>query len=185
MQLAAKWRTLDASVRVPALAVAVDEDAATFDRVLAALPAETDAELRSDAFSALMAVRDPARLRTVLALALDPELDRTQARVLMFAGRDAAQYRVVNGYVREHITELLARFPDNGIGGTMFLVPVLLRSCDASRRDDDAAFVRQHFGAMPGGEKQIARSLESLDQCIAGRALLGPKLEAWLAKTER
>jgi hypothetical protein len=57
-----------------------------------------------------------------------------------------------------------------------------LRACDAAKRDDAAAFVKQQFGKLTGAPRVIARGLEGFDQCVAARAMLGPKLEAWLAK---
>jgi hypothetical protein len=181
--LARNWRTLDAAVRVPVLAIAADADAATFDRLLAAAPGETDADLRNDVLRALPQVTDENRLRSVIALALDPKLELRQARSLLGGPRDPAQARVVDAYFRDRLPELLARFPDRGNGGNAELASIFLRSCDARRRDDDATFVKAHFGAMVGAPRILARNLETLDQCIAARALLGPRLEAWLAKT--
>ena len=181
VKLARGWRTLDPAVRSPVLAAAVASDPATFDRLFTAWQGETDAELRDVLLRALAQVSDETRLRKMLALAFDPKLELRQARTLLNAGRDVAQRRVVDAYYREHVSELLARFPDNGIGGASGLALVFLRNCDAARRDDDAAFVRAKFGAMVGAERTIARGLESLDQCIAARARLAPRLEAWLA----
>jgi hypothetical protein len=119
----------------------------------------------------------------VIALALDPKLELRQARSLLGGPRDPAQARVVDAYFRDRLPELLARFPDRGNGGNAELASIFLRSCDARRRDDDATFVKAHFGAMVGAPRILARYLETLDQCIAARALLGPRLEAWLTKT--
>jgi hypothetical protein len=185
VKLARNWRTIDPAVRVPVLAAAADADPATFDRLLAAWQGETDAELRDALVRGLAQVTDATRLRKVLALVFDPKLELRQARTLVGAGRDAAQYRVVDAYFREHLSELLSRFPDNGGGGATGLASVFLRNCDAARRDDDAAFVRARFGSMIGAERTIAHGLENLDQCIAARARLAPRLEAWLARQAR
>src|SRR5262249_58743488 len=129
-------------VRARAVWVGVAADPATFDRLFAGLPGETDAELRDALVRALAQVSDEARLREVLALAFDPKLELRQARTLLGSGRDVAQHRVVDAYFREHLSELLARFPDNGGGGASGLALVFLRNCDAARRDDDAGFLR-------------------------------------------
>jgi hypothetical protein len=60
---------------------------------------------------------------------------------------------------------------------------VFLRGCDAAKREEAAAFVKQQFGKLTGAQRVIARGLEGYDQCIAARGLLGPKIEAWLAKS--
>jgi alanyl aminopeptidase len=183
--LARTWRTLGPANRGPVLAVAAEADAATFDQLLAAAPVEANPELRGDLLRALTQVTDEARLRAVLALTFDKRLEPRDARGLVSAGRGLAQARVVDSYFREHLPELLARFPDNGTGGAAALAGTFLRGCDAGRRDDAVAFVRQHFGTLTGSERLIAQGLERFDQCVAARTLLGPKLEVWLAKSGR
>jgi alanyl aminopeptidase len=183
--LAKNWRKLPSSNRGSILAIAADADAATFDRLLAAAPTETDPELRNDVLRALTQVTDEARLRSALALTFDQRIEPRDARGLVLAGRGLAQFRIVDAYFRDHLSELLARFPDNGNGGATMLAFAFLRGCDASKRDDAAAFVRQHFGKLTGAERVIARGLEGYDQCVAARNLLGPKLVAWLAKVPR
>ncbi|HEU4734902.1 MAG TPA: M1 family aminopeptidase [Kofleriaceae bacterium] len=183
VELARSWRTMVSAIRFEALGVAADADAATFKRLLAAAPVEPNPELRIDVLRALSQVTDPARLRAVLALTFDPRIEPREARLLVGAGRTPAQFRLVDAYFREHLEELLARFPDNGNGAITSLALTFLRGCDASRRDDASEFVRQHFGKLTGAERVIARGLEGLDQCIAAQSLLAPRLEAWLARS--
>jgi alanyl aminopeptidase len=180
--LAKNWRTLGAANRGQILAVAAEADAATFDRLLAAAPVEASPELRSDLLRAVAQVSDETRLRSALALALDPRLERNEARALVFAGRERPQIRLVDAYWREHFTQLMARFPDNGAGGVAGLSGAFLRACDPAGREEAAAFVRERFGKLTGAERIIARGLENLDQCIAAQKLLGPRLSAWLIR---
>jgi alanyl aminopeptidase len=183
--LAKNVRSLPPANRGQLLAVAADADAATFDRLLTAVTAETEPELRDDLLRALTQVTEEARLRSVLALAFDKRIEPREARLLVSAGRGPAQFRVVDAYFREHLPALLARFPEDGAGGPVAFAATFLRGCDAGRRDDAAAFVREHFGKLTGSERVIAQGLERLDQCIAANGLLGPKLLAWLAKVPR
>jgi cytosol alanyl aminopeptidase len=183
--LAKDWRTLPSSSRGQILAIAADSDAATFERLLAAAPTEPSPELRNDLLRALTQVTDEARLRKVLTLTFDPRIEPRDARGLVLAGRSVAQFRVVEAYFRDHLSELLARFPDNGSGSAVGLASIFLRSCDAGQRDAAAAFVRERFGKLTGADRAIARGLEGFDQCVAARSLLGPKLVAWLAKVAR
>jgi len=180
--LARTWRTLGSANRSQLLAVAADADPATFDQLLAAVPVEANPELRADLLRALTQVTDEARLRSVLALTFDKRLEPRDARGLVFAGRGPAQVRVVDSYFREHLPELLARFPDNGTGGASSFANTFLRGCDAGLRDAAVVFVREHFGKLTGSERVIAQGLERFDQCVAARNLLGPRLLAWLAK---
>jgi len=183
--LARNWRTLGSANRSQLLAIAADADPATFDRLLAAVTAEPNPELRNDLLRALAQVSDEARLRSVLALVFDKRIEAREARALVFAGRSVAQFRVVEAYFRDHLPELLARFPDNGNGAAAGLAGTFLRGCDAAGRDAAQAFVVEHFGKLTGGPRVIAQGLERFDQCVAAKALLGPKLVAWLAKTPR
>ncbi len=183
--LARDWRKLGSTMRGPILEVAADTDPATFDRLLAAAPVETDPELRGDLLRAVSRVSNEARLRAALALALDPRIEVRELFPLVFAGRDRAQVRIVDAYFRDHVAELLARYPTTGEFGAVVLLNTFLRRCDPAQRDDAAAFVRDHFGKLVGAERVIARGLESLDQCIAAQSLLGPRLAAWLAKLPR
>jgi len=183
VQLARSWRPLSSSTRSRVLAIAADADAATFDRLLAEAPVEPNTELRGDILRALGQVTDEARLRRVLALTFDSRLEPRDARVLVYSGRTGREFRIVDAYYREHLQELLARFPDTGTGSTAFFSRVFLRACDGSHRDEAAAFVTQSFGKIVGAERVITEGIEDLDQCVAAKQLLGPKLEAWLAKT--
>jgi hypothetical protein len=119
----------------------------------------------------------------VLALTFDKRLEPREARQLVLAGRMQPQFHVVDAFFREHLAELLARFPDNGNAGPVGLAITFLRGCDPAHREEAASFVKQQFAKYPGSPRVIARGLEGYDQCIAARSLLGPKIEAWLAKT--
>jgi cytosol alanyl aminopeptidase len=180
--LAKDWRKLGSTTRGAILEVAADADPATFDRLLAAAPVETDPELRADLLRAVARVTSEARLRAALALALDARIEVREVFPLVFAGRDKAQVRIVDAYFRDHVAELLARFPTTGEGGAVGLSNAFLRRCDPVQRDDAAAFVRDHFGKLVGAERVLARGLEGLDQCIAAQSLLGPRLAGWLTK---
>ncbi|HZJ68199.1 MAG TPA: hypothetical protein VFD36_32080 [Kofleriaceae bacterium] len=103
-------------------------------------------------------------------------------RWLLSAGRTYALRAAAGAYLREHLDQLLARFPDRGDNTTASLAYLFLGSCAAARRDDVAAFVKQTFGSYIGAERVIAQGLESFDICVARRRLLAPRFEAWLAK---
>jgi cytosol alanyl aminopeptidase len=182
VKLARDWRTLPSSTRRRVLEVAADADRGTFDRLLAAAPVEKDPELRADLLRGLAGVSDESRLRKVLELLWDQRIEPTEARRFVYAGRTHALRKVTEVYVRDHLKQLFERFPDNGDEGAANLAWAFFGGCDASRRDEVAAFVTQAFGHFIGAERVIAQGLEELDQCIAIRRLLGPRLETWLTK---
>jgi aminopeptidase N len=123
--------------------------------------------------------------RQVLALTFDPRLERREARQLLTADREPAQQQVADAFFRAHVAELQARFPDEGLGTANLFTSSFLRGCDAARRDDALAFVRAHFSKRFSAEGPIAVAVERIDRCIAARALLGPRLTAWLARPAR
>lgn len=182
VQLAADWRTLPMVNRSGVLAVAADADRRTFDRMLAAAPVEKDPELQSDLQRALVQMIDEDKLRKVLALTWDRRLGRFEAYRLVGAGTTPAARRVVAAYFRDHLKQLLERFPDKGDGDPAYLASVFLGGCEATQRDDVSAFVRTTFGGYKDSERIIAQGLEGLDSCIALRRLLAPRYEAWLAR---
>jgi alanyl aminopeptidase len=182
VKLAGDWRTVPSATRRAVLEVAVDADRRTFDRLVAAAPLEKDPELRVDLLRALARVTDESRLRKVLELLWDKRLEPVEARRFVYAGRTYALRQVTEAYVRDHLKQLFERFPDNGDEGAANLAWAFFGGCDASRRDEIAAFVTQTFGRFIGAERTIAHGLEELDQCIAIRRMLGPRIEAWLAK---
>jgi alanyl aminopeptidase len=182
VKLAASWRTLDRSLRARILGNAADADAGTFDRLLTGAPDEKDVELRNDMLRALRQVSSAPRLHAVLALTWDRRIDREQARGMPFTGRTPEQREITAAYFRDHVTQLLERFPPNGDDGTATLASSFFRGCDAGKRDDIAAFVKQTFGAVIGADRVIAQGLESLDHCIAIRRLLRPRFDAWIQR---
>ncbi|HSS01643.1 MAG TPA: M1 family aminopeptidase [Kofleriaceae bacterium] len=183
VELAADWRALSLVNRRGLLAVAADADRRTFDRMLAAVPTEKDPALQVDLLRALAEVTDAAKLRAVLPLVWDRRLDRYDVNRLVSAGATPALRRVAMAYFREHLTELLERYPDTGDGQPGYFAAAFLTDCDAEHRADNLAFVQQTFGGFVGAERVITTSLEALDSCIALRALLAPRYEAWFART--
>jgi hypothetical protein len=62
---------------------------------------------------------------------------------------------------------------------------VVRQSCDATRRDDQAAWLHATLDALPGGERKVNETIEAVDQCIAQRAHNGPLVAAWLKKQKK
>jgi cytosol alanyl aminopeptidase len=182
IKLAANWRTMPMVTRRSALAIAADADRRTFDRMLAAAPTEKDPALQVDLIRALAEVTDAAKLRAVLALVWDRRLSRYDVSRLATAGATPALRSVTAAYFRDHLKELLERYPDTGDGEPGYFAGVLLGSCDAEHREENLAFVKQALGGFAGADRVIARSLESLDSCVALRRLLAPRYAAWLER---
>ncbi|HTJ42048.1 MAG TPA: M1 family metallopeptidase, partial [Kofleriaceae bacterium] len=173
IQLAAKWRDLPNAIRGPVIWIAAS-DAKTFAALAAALPKETDRNRRYELLDALGGVRDPARLKSALAFALDPKLDgREVARVLAAVRLEPATQQLLADFLREHLTAIVAALPEQArarIAGTV------ASACDAARRDEQASLVKDQLTSSVGGPRSVAQAIERMDQCIALRAQLAPSL---------
>jgi hypothetical protein len=182
VRLAADWRDLPQSLRGLVLQLAVDGDAATFDKALADVRVEPDRVRRRELYAALAAVRDPARQRRVLALVLDPALDVRETVHILFGASTAATVTGAQAFFRAHQAELIDRLPKDATrAGVGALSALFTRTCRADKRDDVAAYVTRELAHYPGARRLVDQSIEAMDQCIAKRARLEPALRAWLS----
>lgn len=176
-----RWRSVPTAVRGLAWGVAAEASPAFFEELLAAVVVEKDADTRQAMLAALSSVDDEARLRRVLALLFEERLDpRDAVRVLFFA-RTPAQRNIIAAYFQQHFEPLLARLPDGSATGSQARFAFLFsRLCDAGRRDEIAAIIRDKFGGMAGGDRIAKITIGELDRCIAVGKARGPAAVAWL-----
>jgi alanyl aminopeptidase len=179
VELARTWRKLPDGVRAAVLRGAVVASKASYEAVRDAALAATEADEREDLYDALAAVDDPALASEVLGLLLDPRIElRSAHHVLVELGTRASTQAVTEAFVRERVADLVAKLPAEAAAE---LVWVVTGSCDATRRADAAAWAAAHVEPLQGGVRTAQQALETMDQCIARRAAMGPALEAWLA----
>ncbi len=178
---AARWRELPEAIRGLVLAIAADADPAVFDRVLVDVAAEPVRKRRREMLNALSGVRDVVRQNRALALTIDARIDaRESIGMLRAATRDDTRTNA-QAFYRANRETILARMPkDSTTDSIAHLSYVFTVSCSASDRDDIAAFVTKEFRNYGGGSRIVPQAIESMDQCIARRRLLGPEIEAWL-----
>ena len=180
--LTRRWRDLSREVRGGIMRAAVRADGATFDRLLADLRVERDRDNRATLERSLTGTRDPARVTQVLALLLDDAIDVREVMWLPYSFWREPERTQVEGWIRAHLTELIARVPHEGTtGGSTAYAGIFTGACDPARRDAIAAFVIEQFGAVPGAARELQQSIEEMDQCIAYRARTRPQVEAWAA----
>jgi len=179
-RLARDWRALVPEEAPEVLGVAVDGDRSTFEQLLAAAPAERDPRRRAALLDALAGVAAPDRLRAVLALVFDKRLDLVEASQLTVQAAPA-QRAVVASYLREHVAELLERFPDGVTHCTAWFARSLL-SCDPATRDSEVAFARATFGEMTDATHLLDRAFARRDRCVAFQHRLAAPIAAWLAR---
>jgi cytosol alanyl aminopeptidase len=180
--LSKSWRAIDSAMREVAWGVAADSSPAIFDTFMDAVKVEPDADVRLDLLGALSQVRDEPRLRAVLALLFERSLDVRESQRLLFAGGDDPQRASVARYFQEHFDPLMKRLPAAGpTGSAARFSGLFTQLCDAARRDEIVGYVNEHFGDQPDARRVVTQNLERMDQCIAAKASLSPRVEAWLA----
>ena len=181
VELAGHWHDVPDAMRVSILRVAADASPAVYDQLLHDVKTERDLLTRRQILAALAAVRDPARLKTALALLLDPALDLRETEVLLAPQGYEPTRQVAEQFFRAHARDLIARLPSDEVrGGAAGIAFLFTAACDAHRRDEVVGYVTQHFAALPGGARIVKQAIEAMDQCIARRAALEPELRAWL-----
>lgn len=180
---AASWRDLPSATRGYILKIAANANPDIHAKILHDIKGERDRARRGEMYTALGAVRDAKRYEAALELTLDPAIDFREAQRLFLAASNNAMLAVSERYARAHKDALMARLPKEsvtgGIGG--LYIRLLTASCDATKRAEVETYLRENFESMPGGKREIAQGLESMDHCIAHRAQLTPALRGWLS----
>ncbi|HSD90878.1 MAG TPA: M1 family aminopeptidase [Kofleriaceae bacterium] len=179
---AASWRDLPEAMRGTILMIAADASPDLHAKLLHDVKAESDRQRRAEMFGALGSVRDTKRFEAALELSLDQALDFREADRVLLEGSNDALRAVAESFARVHKDALVARLPKESVTGAGGLfIWLFTGSCDATKRDEIATYLKTNFEAMPGGKRQIEQALEGMDLCIERRKELGPEVRAWLS----
>ena len=182
VKLAAKWRDLPQSIRGQVVAIAAHHSPAFYQHVLREVVTEDDRVRRLELIDALATTRDPAQLRSALALVLEPKLDIRDTQRMFEAPMLEISRGAAQAFFREHQAEILKRIPSDGTAqGPAAFAQLFTASCSSARRDEIAGYVMAVFSKLPGGSRPVAQAIEAMDQCIARRAALEPAIRTWLA----
>jgi alanyl aminopeptidase len=181
VELAAHWRELSAGVRGRFLEIAVDASPEVQADVRAAVKTEKDPNRLHEDLDALSGIRDPQRLTQALDAMLDPTIDFRQSMWMLASGVNST-LATRQAFFKAHQAELFKRLPaidDTGTSIYAFATP-FSSDCDAARRDELAAFIKDTFAKIPGAPRLITQLTERLDRCIATHKLLDPEVRGWL-----
>ena len=148
-------------------------DAARFDALIAAADSATSPQEHYRYMNALGNFTDPALVDRALQLALSPKMrsQNTAAYLGRFLGNPAINSRAW-AWVRQHWPELEPKVMI--FGGDTRVISSLSSFCDASSRDDIAAFVAAH--PMPAAARTLNQTIERINNCIALRERQTPLL---------
>ncbi len=171
---------LHPSVRHTAMRLAAESnDVELFERFLERARTASDVAQRQSYYAVLGAFSAPTLAARSLALMLDDSIDLRDSRHV-FGGQMAGERTRQRAYefMKTNFDSLLARttstFQKSWVSATGYF-------CDQAHRDDVAAFFGPRVDRIEGGARALANTLESMDQCIARRAHLGPQVEAYFA----
>ena len=148
---------------------ALDADDALFQAFASAAASTTDSSARHDVYTALGHVRDPALLRRALASSLAPGAEvRETTAILEAAAQDPVNAPALFAFVREHYDTLAARLPEQSVAR---LPEWHMDLCTPAQRDAVRAFYSGAKERLPGAQRTLAQTLETIDICVRGRDL--------------
>jgi peptidase M1-like protein/ERAP1-like protein len=176
-----RWRELPAAIRPHVVALASGARPGVFARLLGDVYTEPDRARRGEIVGALGITRDVTQQRAALALTLDAKLDIRDTQFVLSAPVTETNRVVAQQFFRDHQDAILQRVPVEGTAsGQAGFATLFTASCSARRRAEIAGYVTQTFSKLEGGARVVAQAIETMDQCIARRALIEPAIRRWL-----
>jgi aminopeptidase N len=156
-----------------------------FDQLRTAAIEEQEHHLRERLIEALGSFRDPELARASLDLLLSTQLDpRDSFYPLLFGPLSYAGTRDLPfEFVKQHLSELLARIPrEVGEDYAAALPSSGAAFCDSKHREEVDSFFSDRVKNYTGGPRALAQTLEGIDLCIAARKALTPELSVFLSQ---
>jgi alanyl aminopeptidase len=187
--LADRWlkdRTaIPAQIAGPVLETAAwHGDEHLYERFVAELKRTRNRRDRGKIVDAIGNVRDPAIARRALGLLLDPSVDVRELTDLFTAfNDDPATERLPWLFVRENYDRLLPRLPNRlGTHAGSILPASGGALCSEADYGELEAFFKDRIGAISGGERVLAKTLEGIALCDARRRVQAAEVAAWLRR---
>ncbi len=172
-RLALAWlddrSAIEASMATEVLqAAAAHGDRALFDRFKAALLSAKERRDRKRLYAALVTFPDPQLVAEAFALELSPQTDPRESNTMFFAALEEDTGSLVGWkFLTENYDALMAKVPREATGEAPYMG---IGFCDAGRRREVAEFFKGRIDKLPGGPRNLAHVLETIDLCVAARA---------------
>ncbi|RKG52807.1 M1 family peptidase [Corallococcus sp. AB011P] len=168
------------------LAIAVEHgDAALHSKLMEALRGEQSRYQRQQLLGGLSHVTDPKLVKANLELLLDPKQDmRENLWLLMGASRDPRTRDTAVEFLKANFDTLVGTDDKPGLlpEGMGSRLPYMGAGyCDATKRQEVAAFFEPRVDKVPGSERVLRQVLEIVDQCIALKEAQGASIGAFLS----
>jgi aminopeptidase N/puromycin-sensitive aminopeptidase len=175
--LLAGQKPADAAVADAAVAlVAAKGDVAMYEKMLRVAQTATDPDLKQDALHTLTRFQLPELVARTLEYAVSDEVRSQDSWTLIAqllsrrATQDAAW-----AFVQQHWAEIARRQTENS--GAR-IVEAAGAFCTVERRDEAASFFAAH--PVASTQRTLAKSIDSINDCIHLRAVQEPELRQWL-----
>jgi alanyl aminopeptidase len=155
-------------------------DRALFDRFRAAAKSNPRRRDRARLYSALGSFQDPALLKEAFALTLDPALDYRETDATFFASIGTSAGRAALWeFVQPNFDAIVARMPRETTGQIAYVASGF---CDAAKEKEAKSFLSGRVEKLPGGPRNLAQTMESIQLCIASRTAQEPGVGEFLTK---
>jgi alanyl aminopeptidase len=180
--LAARWlddpRAIDPDIVDAVLELAAQRGGrAFFERVRGMARREKDDLRRRRLLTAMARSREAAVVRDSLGIVLTDEHEAREALGLLW--QDTRMADLTLAFVKEHFDELIARLPNGSLGNLPALGDAF---CDDAHRADLEAFFADRVRKLPGGPRNLAKTLERVRLCAAQRHVQGDSLRKFLER---
>jgi cytosol alanyl aminopeptidase len=160
-------------------------DVALFRRFLAAFQKTEDHQQKQRLLGAMAAFRDPAAVQAGLQAVLSGAIRLVDGfPLLLGAGRESPQTRKMPfEFLQAHFDEIMKGHPSIfGVDLGTYLPNVGATFCDAQSRNELQTFFGPRVEQYPGAPRALARVLEGIDLCIAGKTAQEPGVAAFLKR---
>ena len=173
-----KERGLDPILTDEAIAItAKSGDAALYEKVMAASKDSSDSGLRTDALRTLALFTEPALVNRTLDYVVSGEVRNQDSWIpmaILLLGRDTRE--PTWEYIQQNWDKVHAQFTTNS--GSR-VVGAAGSFCSVEKRDEVSNFFATH--QVDAAERTLAKSLDSINDCVRLREKQEPSLHEWLA----
>ena len=158
------------------LVAAVHGDAALYDKMQVLAETATDPTIKSDALRTLARFQSPLLVIRTLTYATSGRVRNQDSWILLALLLNQVETRELAWtYIQQHWDAVHAQFTTNS---GVRVVAATGHFCSVQQRDEVRTFFATHH--VDAAERTLAKSLESIDDCIHRRTAQEPALHAWL-----
>jgi aminopeptidase N/puromycin-sensitive aminopeptidase len=156
-------------------------DAALYDKVIAGSKDGSDPGLQSEALRTLALFADPALVTRTMDYVVSGEVRNQDSWIpiaILLLGRDTRE--TTWDYIQKNWDKVHAQLTTNS--GSR-IVGAAGAFCSVEKRDEVAGFFASH--KVDASERTLAKTIDSINDCVRLRAAQQPNLQQWLASQNK